>query len=80
KKLEALGGQEGAEDFKRRSEVDTLTYVDILEEFKSAHPSFHDLVKIVSPLKRREYSIASAQAVTPNSVSLMIVVVDWVDP
>ena len=79
KKLEQLGGQEGAEEFKRRSEVDTVTYVDILEEFRSAHPSFHDLIKIVSPLKRREYSIASAQAVTPTSVALMIVVVDWVD-
>ncbi|KAL2208159.1 hypothetical protein CC79DRAFT_1333953 [Sarocladium strictum] len=79
KKLESLGSQAGAEEFKRRSEVDTLTYVDVLEEFKSAHPSFHDLVKIVSPMKRREYSIASAQAVTPTSVALMIVVVDWVD-
>lgn len=79
KKLEDLGSQAGADDFKRRSEVDTLTYVDVLEEFKSARPGFHDLVKIVSPLKRREYSIASAQAVTPNSVALMIVVVDWVD-
>jgi sulfite reductase (NADPH) flavoprotein alpha-component len=79
KKLESLGSQEGAEEFKRRSEVDTVSYVDILEEFKSAHPSFHDLVKIVSPMKRREYSIASAQAVTPTSVALMIVVVDWVD-
>lgn len=80
KKLETLGSQGGAEEFKRRSEVDTLNYVDVLEEFKSARPSFQDLVKIVSPLKRREYSIASAQAVTPNSVALMIVVVDWVDP
>ncbi|EXK34460.1 sulfite reductase (NADPH) flavoprotein alpha-component [Fusarium oxysporum f. sp. lycopersici 4287] len=79
-KLEALASPAGAEDLKRRTEVDTATYVDILEEFKSARPSFHDLVKIVSPAKRREYSIASAQAVTPNSVSLMIVVVDWVDP
>lgn len=79
KRLEKLGTPEGADEFKRRSEVDTLTYVDILEEFQSAHPSFHDLVKIVSPLKRREYSIASAQAVTPTSVALMIVVVDWVD-
>ncbi|KAK5662042.1 hypothetical protein OQA88_10155 [Cercophora sp. LCS_1] len=79
KKLEFLGGKEGAEEFKKLSEVDTVTYVDIFEQFKSAHPSFHDLVKIVSPLKRREYSIASAQAVTPTSVSLMIVVVDWVD-
>jgi sulfite reductase (NADPH) flavoprotein alpha-component len=79
KKLEALGSSEGAEDFKRRSEVDMATYVDVLGEFKSARPSFSDLVKIVNPLKRREYSIASAQAVTPNSVALMIVVVDWVD-
>lgn len=79
KKLEDLGSAAGAEDFKRRSEVDMLTYVDILAEFKSARPDFNDLVKIVAPLKRREYSIASAQAVTPNSVALMIVVVDWVD-
>lgn len=79
KKLEALGSSAGAEDFKRRSEVDMLTYVDVLDEFKSARPSFNDLVRMVSPLKRREYSIASAQAVTPNSVALMIVVVDWVD-
>ncbi|KAI3391616.1 hypothetical protein diail_7017 [Diaporthe ilicicola] len=80
KKLAALGSKEGAEEFKKRSEIDMLTYADVLDEFKSARPSFHDLVnKIVAPLKRREYSIASAQAVTPNSVSLMIVVVDWVD-
>ncbi|KAK2596683.1 sulfite reductase [NADPH] flavoprotein component [Conoideocrella luteorostrata] len=79
KKLEALSSSAGAEDFKRRSEVDMMTYVDVFDEFKSARPSFNDLVKLVSPLKRREYSIASAQAVTPNSVSLMIVVVDWVD-
>lgn len=78
-KLAALASPAGAEDFKRRSEVDTLTYVDVLEEFGSARPSFHDLVRIVSPLKRREYSIASAQAVSPTAVSLMIVVVDWVD-
>lgn len=79
KKLEALGGAAGAEEFKRRTEVDMVTYVDILDEFRSARPSFADLVRIVSPLKRREYSIASAQAVTPTSVALMIVVVDWVD-
>lgn len=78
-KLEHLGGKEGAEEFKRLTEVETVTYVDVLQDFKSAHPSVHDLVRIVAPLKRREYSIASAQAVTPTSVSLMIVVVDWVD-
>lgn len=78
-KLTELGSSAGADEFKKRSEVDTVTFVDTLMEFKSAHPSLHDLARIVGPLKRREYSIASAQAVTPNSVSLMIVVVDWTD-
>jgi sulfite reductase (NADPH) flavoprotein alpha-component len=80
KKLLVLGAQEGADEFKKRSEVDTITYADILEEFTSAHLSFTDIVRLVGPLKRREYSIASAQAVTPNAVALMIVVVNWVDP
>lgn len=79
KKLASLGTPEGAEEFKRRTEVDTSTFADVLDEFKSAHPSFPELVRLVGPLKRREYSIASAQAVTPNAVALMIVVVDWVD-
>ena len=82
KELTTLGGptKDGNQEFKRRAEVDTITYADILLEFPSAHPSFHDIVRIVSPMKRREYSIASCQKVTPNSVALMIVVVGWVDP
>ena len=82
KELTTMGGptKEGNQEFKRRAEVDTITYADILLEFPSAHPSFHDIVRIVSPMKRREYSIASCQKVTPNSVALMIVVVGWVDP
>ena len=80
KELRILGGSEGAKEFQRRAEVDTITYADVLLEFPSAHPSFHDIVRIVAPMKRREYSIASCQAVTPTSVALMIVVVNWVDP
>ncbi|ODA82232.1 hypothetical protein RJ55_00739 [Drechmeria coniospora] len=79
KKLVALGSAVGAADLKRLTEVDMATYVDVLDEFPSARPDIHELIKIVSPLKRREYSIASAQAVTPTSVALMIVVVNWVD-
>jgi sulfite reductase (NADPH) flavoprotein alpha-component len=74
------GNQEAQQELKRRAEVDTVTFADILLEFPSAHPSFHDIVRIVSPMKRREYSIASSQKVTPNSVSLLIVTVNWVDP
>lgn len=80
KELLTLAGPGGATEFKRRAEVDTVTFADILLEFPSAHPSFHDIVRIVSPMKRREYSIASSQHVTPNSVSLLIVTINWVDP
>jgi sulfite reductase (NADPH) flavoprotein alpha-component len=80
KELLTLGGPEGSKEFQRRAEVDTVTYADILLEFPSAHPSFHDMLRIISPMKRREYSIASCQAVTPTSVTLMVVVVNWVDP
>ncbi|KAH8601146.1 hypothetical protein B0O99DRAFT_658436 [Bisporella sp. PMI_857] len=80
KELLTLGGPEGATEFKRRAEVDTITFADVLLEFQSAHPSFHDIVRIVSPMKRREYSIASSQMVGPTTVALMIVVVNWVDP
>ena len=80
KALLTLGGPEGANEFKRRAEVDTVTYADILLEFTSAHPSFHDIARIVSPMKRREYSIASSQKVDPTTIALMIVVVNWVDP
>ncbi|KAI9689632.1 MAG: hypothetical protein M1820_010153 [Bogoriella megaspora] len=81
--LLALGtgaNQEAVIEFKRRAEVDTITYADMLLEFPSAHPSFHDIVRLVAPMKRREYSIASSQKVQPNSVSLLIVTVNWVDP
>lgn len=80
KDLLTLGGPEGNTEFKRRAEVDTVTYADMLLEYTSAHPDFHELIRIVGPSKRREYSIASCQKVTPNSVALMIVAVNWVDP
>ena len=78
-KLLTLSLPEGAVEFKKRAEVDSVTFADVLLEFPSAHPAFHDMMRIVSPMKRREYSIASSQHVTPNSVSLLVVTVGWVD-
>ncbi|KAJ5273755.1 Transketolase C-terminal/Pyruvate-ferredoxin oxidoreductase domain II [Penicillium angulare] len=78
--LRTLGGPDGATEFKRRAEVDTVTFAEILLEYPSAHPDFHEIVRIIGPLKRREYSIASCQKVTPNSVALMIVAVNWASP
>jgi sulfite reductase (NADPH) flavoprotein alpha-component len=80
KNLLTLSLPEGATEFKRRAEVDTITFADVFVEFPSARPSFPDLVRIVSPMKRREYSIASSQHTTPNSVALLIVTVGWTDP
>ncbi|KAJ5316981.1 hypothetical protein PENANT_c030G07952 [Penicillium antarcticum] len=80
KDLQMLGGPDGAAEFKRRAEVDTITFADVLLEYPSAHPEFHEIVRIVGPLKRREYSIASCQKVTPTTVALMIVAVNWTDP
>lgn len=77
--LQKLASAAGAEELKRRVEVDYSSYADVLEEFQSAKPSLADLVQIISPLKRREYSIASSQHAHPNEVHLLIVVVDWVD-
>ncbi|GLI76384.1 sulfite reductase [NADPH] flavoprotein component [Penicillium ochrochloron] len=78
--LLTLGGPDGAVEFKRRAEVDTITFADVLLEYPSAHPDFHEIVRIVGPLKRREYSIASCQKVSPSIVALMIVAVGWTDP
>lgn len=77
--LERLASSEGAAELKKRQDVDFSSYWDILEEFASARPLFNDLVKIIAPLKRREYSIASSQKMHPNAVHLLIVVVDWID-
>lgn len=77
--LEHLVSSAGKDALKERAEVKTETYADVLAEFHSARPSLNELVSLISPLKRREYSIASSQKVHPNAVHLLIVVVDWVD-
>lgn len=79
KKLEELISPAGAELFKKFQEDDFFTFADIFELFPSARPSAQDLVQIVPPVKRREYSIASSQKLHPNEVHLLIVVVDWID-
>lgn len=79
KKLEELISPAGAALFKKFQDEEFYTFADIFELFKSVRPSAQDLVQIISPLKRREYSIASSQKLHPNEVHLLIVVVDWVD-
>lgn len=79
KKLEDLVSAAGAVELKRYQDVEYYTYADVFEIFPSVRPQLEDLVTIIAPLKRREYSIASSQKVHKNEVHLLIVVVDWVD-
>lgn len=79
RKLQDLVSPAGAVDLKRYQDVEYYTYADILKLFPSARPPIEELVRIISPMKRREYSIASSQRVHPNAIHLLIVVVEWTD-
>jgi len=78
-KLEFLVSAEGAAEFKERV-AETLTYADILLEFTSARPTVEQLVDLIPAIKPRHYSIASSMKMHPNSVHLLIVLVDWTTP
>lgn len=79
KQLKKLISPAGGALFKKFQNEEFYTFADIFELFKSVRPSAQELVQLISPLKRREYSIASSQKLHPNEVHLLIVVVDWVD-
>ncbi|KAG0688676.1 hypothetical protein C6P40_000689 [Pichia californica] len=79
KKLENLISPSGSSLFKKFQDEEFYTFADIFELFKSVRPNAQELVEIINPLKRREYSIASSQKLHPNEVHLLIVVVDWID-
>ncbi|VEU20587.1 DEKNAAC101398 [Brettanomyces naardenensis] len=79
KTLKHLVSPAGAELLKQYQDEEYYSYADVFGLFKSARPSAQDLVSLIPPLKRREYSIASSQKVHPNAVHLLVVVVDWVD-
>lgn len=75
-----IAAPEGAALFKKMSEVETVTFADVLKQFKSARPSIEELVGLVPEIKPRHYSIASSNAAVGDSVELLIVTVDWATP
>ncbi|KAJ3082072.1 hypothetical protein HK102_001940 [Quaeritorhiza haematococci] len=78
--LAHLISTEGAEDFRKLSEEETVTYAGLLERFPSAHPSVSDLIRLVPHIKPRHYSIASSMNMHPDSVHLLVVLVNWTTP
>lgn len=75
-KLQFLISQEGKEEYRKRQE-ETITFADLLMEFKSAHLPLQNLLDAIPLIKPRYYSIASCQEAVPGSLHLCIVRVDW---
>jgi len=75
--LRFISSGEGNSTFKKLSDLETVTYVDVMHMFPTARVTMDWLVKNVEPIKPRHYSIASAQAAVGDSVHLLIVTVDW---
>ena len=69
----------GAAAFRQRAEADAVSYADVLLDFPSARPPFAQLARMVAPLRRREYSIASAPEAHPGALHLLVVAVRWTD-
>ncbi|KAG8896876.1 hypothetical protein FRC01_011581, partial [Tulasnella sp. 417] len=78
--LRFIGAAEGSATFKKLSEVDTLTFADVLKMYDSCRPDFATLCELVGDIKPRHYSIASSQAAVGDRVDLLVVIVDWVTP
>ncbi|GAA5947983.1 hypothetical protein JCM3765_007054 [Sporobolomyces pararoseus] len=78
--LRFIACPDGNATFKKMSEMDTVTYADILRQFPSAKPTLEDLVREIEEIHPRHYSIASSQNFVGDSVHLLIVTVEWQTP
>ena len=70
---------ESSETLDEFVEQYTPTFADLLVKFPSAKFSVEELIRTIPAIKPRLYSISSSQRAHPNSVHLLIVLVDWID-
>ncbi|KAI9005997.1 hypothetical protein BC832DRAFT_583897 [Gaertneriomyces semiglobifer] len=66
-----------ADAMQKFTDEETPSYADLLEIFPSARPSIDALMDMIPEIKPRHYSISSAQSMHPDSVHLLVVLVDW---
>lgn len=71
---------QSSETFDAFVEKYTPTFADLLAHFPSVQVSVEKLIHAVPVIKPRLYSISSSQRAHPNSIHLLIVLVDWVSP
>ncbi|KAI1007136.1 Sulfite reductase [NADPH] flavoprotein component [Podosphaera aphanis] len=79
KRLMALGGSDEASEFRRRADLENVTYADILLEFKCTHPSFRDIIQMIPQIECRKYLIASSLMTDPKIISILVSVDSWTD-
>lgn len=80
KEKETLTAILEAKDLYKARVAECVTFVDVLQEFRSIQISLDELVKIVPNIKPRHYSIASSRKMHPTSVHLLVVLHDWTTP
>ncbi|KAF4666657.1 hypothetical protein FOL47_003960 [Perkinsus chesapeaki] len=81
--LESLGDPDSSSGRQLYSQLsaETVTFADVLEKYKSAHPPLEHLVSMIPCTKPRLYSIASSpRFVGPKAVELAIVILEWKTP
>lgn len=78
--LRFIACPDGNATFKKMSEMDTVTYADLLKQFPSAKVPLSDLVREIEEIHPRHYSISSSQNFVGDSVHLLIVTVEWNTP
>ncbi|KAJ4462081.1 iron hydrogenase [Paratrimastix pyriformis] len=76
-RLERLSSAEGKDDLTAYL-ADQPSYVNVLQDFPSAHPTLDYLVEMVPLIKPRLYSAASSPRENPGKVELIVAIpTDW---
>ncbi|KAK4054396.1 sulfite reductase [NADPH] flavoprotein component [Microbotryomycetes sp. JL201] len=78
--LRFIACPDGHATFKKYSEMDTVTYADLLRQFPSAKIPLEELVREIEEIHPRHYSISSSQNYVGDSVHLLVVTVEWDTP
>ncbi|KAM0791457.1 hypothetical protein ACM66B_005911 [Microbotryomycetes sp. NB124-2] len=78
--LRFIACPDGHATFKKYSEMDTVTYADLLRLFPSAKIPLEELVREIEEIHPRHYSISSSQNYVGDSVHLLVVTVEWDTP
>ncbi|KAK4056762.1 sulfite reductase [NADPH] flavoprotein component [Microbotryomycetes sp. JL221] len=78
--LRFIACADGHATFKKFSEMDTVTYADLLKLFPSAKIPLEELVREIEEIHPRHYSISSSQNYVGDSVHLLVVTVEWDTP